>query len=67
MEYTVDSDLTNITSSEVTLRGNPCGKTAAFCLSVDAWDMLSAEYVDGSGNSIYRVNSDAGSSYGSSY
>jgi hypothetical protein len=67
MEYTGDSDLTNIASSEVTLRGNPCGKTAAFCLSVDAWDMLSAEYVDGSGDSIYRLNSDSGSSFGSSY
>ena len=53
MDYTGDSDLTDITSSEVTLRGNPCGKTAAYCLSVDAWDMTSATYVDGGGTSQY--------------
>ena len=66
MEYTGDTDLTDITSSEVTLRGNPCGKTAAFCLSVDAWDMFSATYVNGSGTSLYNTNTGS-VSFGSSY
>ena len=66
MDYTGDSDLTDITSSEVTLRGNPCGKTAAYCLSVDAWDMTSATYVDGGGTSQY-LTFGGGISYGSSW
>ena len=66
MEYTGDADLTNITSSEVALKGNPCGKSAAFCLSVDAWDMFSATYVNGSGTSLYNTNTGS-VSFGSSY
>ena len=66
MEYSGDSNLTNITSSEVTLRGNPCGKTAEYCLSVDAWDMFSATFVNGGGTSLYNTNTSQ-ISFGSSY
>jgi hypothetical protein len=66
MEYTGDADLTDITSSEVDLKGNPCGKTAAFCLSVDAWDMFSATFVNGAGASLYNTNTGF-ISFGSSF
>ena len=65
VEYTGDSDLSNAISSEFTLKGNKCGSTAEYCLSVDGYDVNAATYVD-SGTSQY--DSDAGTiSYGSSW
>ena len=54
VEYTGDSDLSNATSSEFTLKGNKCGSTAEYCLSVDGWDVYAATYVD-SGTSQYNT------------
>ena len=65
VQYTGDSDLSNATSSEFTLKGNKCGSTAEYCLSVDGYDVNAATYVD-SGTSQY--DSDAETiSYGSSW
>jgi len=54
IQYTGDSDLSNATSSEFTLRGNKCGSTKEYCLSVDGWDVYAATYVN-SGTSIYNT------------
>ena len=54
VQYTGDSDLSNATSSEFTLRGNKCGSTKEYCLSVDGWDVYSATYVN-SGTSVYNT------------
>ena len=63
VQYTGDSDLSNATSSEFTLKGNKCGSTAEYCLSVDGWDVYAATYVD-SGTSQYNASR---TSYGSSW
>ena len=63
VQYTGDSDLSDATSSEFTLRGNKCGSTAEYCLSVDGWDVYAATYVD-SGTSQYNTDR---ISYGSSW
>ena len=63
VQYTGDSDLSNATSSEFTLRGNKCGSTKEYCLSVDGWDVYSATYVN-SGTSVYNTGR---ISYGSSW
>ena len=63
VEYTGDSDLSNATSSEFTLKGNKCGSTAEYCLSVDGYDVYAATYVD-SGTSQYNSSR---ISYGSSW
>ena len=63
VQYTGDDDLSDATSSEFTLRGNPCGSTAAYCLSVDGWDVYAATYVN-SGTSMYNTSR---ISYGSSW
>ena len=63
VQYTGDDDLSDATSSEFTLRGNPCGSTAAYCLSVDGWDVYAATYVN-SGTSVYNTSR---ISYGSSW
>ena len=63
VQYTGDDDLSDATSSEFTLRGNPCGSTAAYCLSVDGWDVFAATYVN-SGTSMYNTSR---ISYGSSW
>ena len=63
VQYTGDSDLSNATSSEFTLKGNKCGSTAEYCLSVDGWDVYAATYVD-SGTSQYNTTR---TSYGSSW
>tara|TARA_Y100000385_G_C13099986_1_gene643910 strand:+ start:201 stop:4142 length:3942 start_codon:yes stop_codon:yes gene_type:complete len=63
IEYTGDSDLSDATSSEFTLKGNKCGSTAEYCLSVDGWDVYAATYVD-SGTSQYNSSR---ISYGSSW
>ena len=55
IQYTGDDDLSDATSSEFTLRGNPCGSTAAYCLSVDGWDVYAATYVN-SGTSMYNTS-----------
>jgi len=65
VEYTGDADLSDAVVSEFTLRGHKCGSTKEYCLSVDAWDMDSATWVD-SGTSKY--DTDASSiSFGSSF
>ena len=63
VQYTGDSDLSNAISSEFTLKGNKCGSTAEYCLSVDGWDVYAATYVD-SGTSQYNTTR---TSYGSSW
>jgi hypothetical protein len=63
VQYTGDSDLSNATSSEFTLKGNKCGSTAEYCLSVDGYDVYAATYVD-SGTSEYNSSR---ISYGSSW
>jgi hypothetical protein len=63
VQYTGDSDLSDATSSEFTLKGNKCGSTAEYCLSVDGWDVYAATYVD-SGTSKYNTSR---TSYGSSW
>ena len=63
VQYTGDDDLSDATSSEFTLKGNPCGSTAAYCLSVDGWDVYAATYVN-SGTSMYNTSR---ISYGSSW
>ena len=63
VQYTGDSDLSNATSSEFTLRGNKCGSAKEYCLSVDGWDVYAATYVDG-GVSKYNTGR---VSYGSSW
>ena len=63
VEYTGDSDLSNATSSEFTLKGNKCGSTAEYCLSVDGYDVYAATYVD---NGTSQYNSSR-ISYGSSW
>lgn len=63
VQYTGDSDLSNATSSEFTLRGNKCGSAKEYCLSVDGWDVYAATYVDG-GVSKYNTGR---ISYGSSW
>jgi len=63
VQYTGDSDLSNATSSEFTLKGNKCGSTKEYCLSVDGWDVYAATYVD-SGTSKYNTSR---TSYGSSW
>ena len=44
VQYTGDSDLSDATSSEFTLKGNKCGSTAEYCLSVDGYDVYAATY-----------------------
>ena len=63
VQYTGDSDLSNATSSEFTLKGNKCGSTAEYCLSVDGYDVYAATYVN-SGTSEYNSSR---ISYGSSW
>jgi hypothetical protein len=63
VKYTGDSDLSNATSSEFTLKGNKCGSTAEYCLSVDGYDVYAATYVD-TGTSQYNSSR---ISYGSSW
>ena len=63
VQYTGDSDLSNATSSEFTLKGNKCGSTAEYCLSVDGYDVYAATYLD-SGTSQYN---NSRISYGSSW
>ncbi|HIC40047.1 MAG TPA: hypothetical protein EYO74_01395, partial [Piscirickettsiaceae bacterium] len=63
VQYTGDSDLSNATLSEFTLKGNKCGSTKEYCLSVDGWDVYAATYVD-SGVSKYNASR---ISYGSSW
>ncbi|MDG1955711.1 MAG: S8 family serine peptidase, partial [Candidatus Thioglobus sp.] len=63
VQYTGDSDLSDATSSEFTLKGNKCGSTAEYCLSVDGYDVYAATYVD-SGTSRYNSSR---ISYGSSW
>ena len=63
VQYTGDSDLSNATSSEFTLKGNKCGSTAEYCLSVDGYDVYAATYVD-SGTNEYNSSR---ISYGSSW
>jgi len=63
VQYTGDSDLSNATSSEFTLKGNKCGSAKEYCLSVDGWDVYAATYVD-SGVSKYNTSR---ISYGSSW
>ena len=63
VQYTGDSDLSNATSSEFTLKGSKCGSTAEYCLSVDGYDVYKATYVD-SGSSKYNSSRIY---YGSSY
>jgi hypothetical protein len=62
VQYTGDSDLSNATSSEFTLRGNKCGSTKEYCLSVDGWGAYQATYVD-NGVSKYNTTGSAGSSW----
>ena len=66
VDYSGDADLSNATLSEFDRKGNPCGKTAQFCLSVDGYDMFSATYVNGSGTSLYNTDTDK-ISWGSSW
>ncbi|MDC0648377.1 S8 family serine peptidase [Candidatus Pseudothioglobus singularis] len=63
VQYTGDSDLSDATSSEFTLKGNKCGSTAEYCLSVDGYDVYAATYVN-SGTSEYNSSR---ISYGSSW
>ena len=63
VQYTGDSDLSNATSSEFTLKGSKCGSTAEYCLSVDGYDVYAATYLD-SGSSQYNTSR---ISYGSSW
>jgi len=63
VEYTGDSDLSNATLSEFTLRGNKCGSAQEYCLSVDGWDVYAATYVDAG---VSKYNTDR-ISYGSSW
>jgi len=63
VQYTGDSDLSNAILSEFTLKGNKCGSTKEYCLSVDGWDVYAATYVD-SGVSKYNTSR---VSYGSSW
>ena len=63
VRYTGDSDLSNATSSEFTLKGSKCGSTAEYCLSVDGYDVYAATYLD-SGSSQYNTSR---ISYGSSW
>ena len=63
VQYTGDSDLSDATSSEFTLKGNKCGFTAEYCLSVDGYDVYAATYVN-SGTSEYNSSR---ISYGSSW
>ena len=63
VEYTGDADLSDAVSSEFTQKGNPCGVTKEYCLSVDGYDTYQATYVN-SGVSQYSTNR---ISYGSSW
>ena len=63
VEYTGDADLSDAVSSEFTQKGNPCGVTKEYCLSVDGYDTYQATYVN-SGVSQYSTNR---VSYGSSW
>jgi len=54
VQYTGDSDLSNAASSEFTLKGNKCGSTKEYCLSVDGYDVYAATFVN-SGTSIYNT------------
>ncbi len=62
VQYTGDSDLSNATSSEFTLKGNKCGSTKEYCLSVDGWGAYQATYID-NGVSKYNTTGSAGSSW----
>ena len=54
VEYTGDADLSDAVSSEFTLKGNTCGVTKEYCLSVDGYDTYQATYVN-SGVSQYST------------
>jgi hypothetical protein len=58
------ADMSGITESEFTLKGNPCGKAAAFCLTVDDFNVnVNTWYNESTGASNYYLG-DGGSSYG---
>ena len=64
-DYSGDADLSNAVESEFTLKGNKCGSTAAYCLTVDGYDLNPAIYVDGASS---EYDTDASTvSWGSSW